>query len=155
VTFDVWDRLKLIGFSEKGSRIEYRCAPGKHLFLAQGEGAKAIDAELEARKTYYVWVTPRMGVLYATVGFTPVTKDSELAPKLWKELAKSKRRELIAEMAAPYEKDHREDIRKLIQEFEGERKDEVLKLRPEDGYSQDLSDIKRSKRREGDEKIEP
>jgi hypothetical protein len=139
VTFDVWDRLKLIGFAERGSSFEVRCAPGKHLFLAQGENAAAIDAELGAGKTYYVWVTPRLGVLYAAVGLTPLTKDSDLAPKVWKELAKTQRRELIPDLAAEYEKSHREDVRKLLEEFEGERKEEMLKLRPEDGYTEELS----------------
>jgi hypothetical protein len=134
VTFDVWDRTKLIGFAEKGCRFEYRCAPGKHLFLAQGEDTKALDADLAASKTYYVWVTPRMGVLYATVGFTPVTRDSEVAPKVWKALAKSKHRELNPELALPFEKENQAAIRKLMEEFEGARKEEVLKLTPEDGY---------------------
>jgi len=156
VTFDVWDRLTLVGFAEKGSSFEYRCPPGKHLFLAQDENAAAIDAELEARKTYYVWITPRMGVLYAAVGFTPLTKESDLAPRVWKELPKSKRRELIPELAAEYEKRHREDVRKLLEEFEGERQQEMLKLRPEDGYSEDFSGDGRFKAKKApDEVVEP
>jgi hypothetical protein len=155
ITFDVWDRMKLIGVAEKGCRFEYRCAPGKHLFLAQGEDVKAVEADLAASKTYYVWVTPRMGVLYATVGFTPVTRDSEVAPKVWKALAKSKYRELDPELALPFEKENQEAIRKLMEEFEGARKEEVLKLTPEDGYPQAPTGEKKPKKSEKPQEIEP
>jgi hypothetical protein len=155
ITFDVWDRLKLIGFSEKGSSFEYRCAPGKHLFIAQGENAAAIDADLDPGKTYYVWVTPRMGILYAAVGFTPLTKDSTLAPKVWKELAKTKHRELIPEAAAEYERTHREDVRKLLEEFEGERKQEMLKLLPQDGTSGNPSGRRIEERKTREKVVDP
>jgi hypothetical protein len=155
VTFDVWDRTKLIGFAEKGCRFEYRCAPGKHLFLAQGEDTKAVAADLAASKTYYVWVTPRMGVFYAAVGFTPVTRDSEVAPKVWKALAKSTYRELDPEAALPFEKGNQAAIRKLMEEFEGARKEEVLKLAPEDGYPQAATGEKKPQKREKPPEIEP
>lgn len=152
VNFDVWDGLKLIGFSEKGSFFEYRCAPGTHLFLARGESAKAIDAELEGGKTYYVWVTPRMGLLYAAVGFTPVNKGSNLEPTVWKALLKSKCRELVPEAAAPYEKGQQQAIRKLVEEFERQRED-VLLLRPEDGQSREASEVTRFRSGKGREKV--
>lgn len=155
VTFDVWDRLQLIGIAEKGCRFEYRCAPGKHLFMAQGEGVKAVDADLAAGKIYYVWVTPRMGVLYATVGFTPVTRNSEVAPKVWKALAKSKYRQLDPEAAAVFERENREAIRKLLEEFEGPRHEEMLKLAPEDGYPQVPAGEKKTKMLEEPSDIEP
>src|SRR5689334_16950186 len=82
VTFSLWDGVRLIGFAESGSYFEYRCSPGKHLFIAEAEGDKAVDADLSARKTYYIWVTPRMGVLSANVGLTPVNQASDLMPKI-------------------------------------------------------------------------
>jgi hypothetical protein len=133
VTFDVWDSLKLIGFAENGSYFEYRCSPGKHLFLAEAESDKAIDADLASRKTYYVWVTPRMGVFSANLGLTPVNKDSELMPKVEKALEKNKCRELIPDIGAEYQDRYRERMQKLKETFEGERKEKTLKLLPEDG----------------------
>ena len=131
--FGLWDGAKLIGFAENGSHFEYRCSPGKHLFIAEAESDKAIDADLSARKTYYVWVTPRMGFAAANVGLTPVNEESNLMPKLEKALAESKCRELIPELAAEYQEKHRERIQKLQEEFGGDRKESALKLRPQDG----------------------
>ena len=133
VTFSLWDGPKLIGFAESGTYFEYRCNPGKHLFIAEAESDKAVDAELGAKKTYYVWVTPRMGFASANVGLTPVNKDSELMPKVEKALGKNKCRELIPELAAEYEKRYREDMQKIKEEFEGGQRKSVLKLVLEDG----------------------
>ena len=133
VTFDVWDGSTLIGFAESGTYFEYRCTPGKHLFLAEGESDKAIDADLAPRKTYYVWVTPRMGFMTANVGFTPVTKDSELVPKLEKALMKNKCRELIPEKWTEYQDRHREQMEKLKAQWSGASQEKALKLVPEDG----------------------
>jgi hypothetical protein len=133
VTFSLWDGARLIGFAESGTYFEYRCSPGKHLFVAEAESDKAIDADLSARKTYYVWVTPRMGFMTANVGLTPVNQDSELVPKLEKALSKNKCRELIPELVEDYEKRYRERMQKVKEEFEGARNESALKLRPEDG----------------------
>ncbi len=133
VTFSVWDGLQLIGFAESGSYFEYRCSPGKHLFIAEAESDKAVDADLGAKKTYYVWVTPRMGVVSASVGLTPVNQESDLLPKLEKALKKGKCRELIPEIVAEYQERCRERMQKLKEEFEGPRKGDALRLLPEDG----------------------
>ena len=133
VTFSLWDGAKLIGFAESGSYFEYRCSPGKHLFIAEAESDKAIDADLGARKTYYVWVTPRMGFMSANVGLTPVNQDSELMPKVEKALSKNQCRELIPELVEKYESRYREQMQKIKEEFEGARAEKAMKLRPEDG----------------------
>jgi len=133
LTFSLWDGTKLMGFAASGSHFEYRCSPGKHLFLAEAESDKAIDADLGGRKTYYVWVTPRMGFLTANVGLTPVKQESELSPKVEKALSTSSCRELIPEAGAKYEERYRGRMQKVKEKFEGPRKDDALKLLPEDG----------------------
>jgi hypothetical protein len=130
LTFSLWDGPKLIGFAESGSYFEYRCSPGKHLFVAEDEGDKAIDADLSAQKTYYIWVTPRFG---ATVGLTPVNKDSELLPKVEKALGKNQCRELIPELVSEYQDRYREQMQKIKEEFEGGQRRSILKLLQEDG----------------------
>jgi len=74
-----------------------------------------------------------MGLFSANIGFTPVTKDSELVPKLVKALLKNKCRELIPESGADYQKRNQGKMQKLKDEFGAPALERALKLVPEDG----------------------
>ena len=56
----------------------HKTAPGKHFYLVGGESSELLEADLEGGKTYFVYVSPRMGFWKARFVFVPVTdKDLE------------------------------------------------------------------------------
>ena len=66
---------KLAGIVAAKKKVAYRIAPGNHLFMVVGESADFMSAELEANKTYYALVTPRMGMWKARFSLRPVHAD--------------------------------------------------------------------------------
>lgn len=72
----VHDEGRLLGYTETDCYFEVRCAPGKHLFAAVGEGEALVEADLAPGKTYYIRATSKFGILYSRPGFAPVGKES-------------------------------------------------------------------------------
>lgn len=79
--FEVRDHHpSLIGIVAAKTKVGYKVEPGKRLFMAIGESADFLTAELEPNRTYYVQVTPRMGLWKARFSLDPVRKaDLETA----------------------------------------------------------------------------
>lgn len=71
----VYDDEKFIGMVPYQSKLAYMAEPGEHRFMVVSEAADFMKAELEAGKTYYALVTPRMGVWRARFSLAPVTGD--------------------------------------------------------------------------------
>lgn len=65
----------LIGIVSAKTKIAYKVEPGEHLFMVIGESADFMRATLDAGKTYYSLVTPRMGVWKARFSFNPIHKN--------------------------------------------------------------------------------
>jgi hypothetical protein len=116
------DDGKLMGFAESGCYFEYRCPPGKHLFLTWGEGEAFIDADLAPGKTYYVRCFARFGVLAPRPQFKPVVPGTEEWSKLDEELKDLKPRELDAAKAEAFEEAKEERARKAKQSHDDGRK---------------------------------
>jgi len=66
------DHPSLVGIVAAKKKVSYELEPGKHLFMVIGESADFMSAELEANKTYYALVTPRMGVWKARFSLMPI-----------------------------------------------------------------------------------
>jgi len=66
------DNPSLVGIVAAKKKLSYSVEPGKHLFMVVGESADFMYAELQADKTYYALVTPRMGVWKARFSLKPV-----------------------------------------------------------------------------------
>lgn len=74
--FDVTtDKNVLIGVVSSKTKVAYQVSPGEHLFMVVGESADFMKADIEAGKTYYAAVTPRMGVWKARFSLRPVTRN--------------------------------------------------------------------------------
>jgi hypothetical protein len=82
INFQIWDSDHFVGLSQAKSYFAYECDAGKHLFMGIAENKLALDADLEAGKTYYVGTNVRMGAWKARMDFTPVTRGSELWDKV-------------------------------------------------------------------------
>jgi hypothetical protein len=66
---------RFIGIVQRGNKVAYQAEPGAHRFMVIAENADFMDATLEAGKTYYVLVSPRMGVWKARFSLLPVHND--------------------------------------------------------------------------------
>ncbi len=62
----------MVGIVSSGTKVAYRTPPGEHMFMVVSESADFLRATLDAGKTYYVLVTPRMGVWRARFSLKPV-----------------------------------------------------------------------------------
>jgi hypothetical protein len=123
---------KLLGFTETDRYFEYRCPPGRHLFVTWGEGEAYIEAELEGGKTYFIRAYSKFGVLSARPGFAPVARDSEHWEEIDEVLPNLKCRELDPPKAAEYELRKVDHLRKTLASYE-EGKKKPRFLTPQDG----------------------
>lgn len=64
-----------VGISSTNTKIAYQSPPGQRRFMVVSEAADFLRATLDAGKTYYVLVTPRMGVWKARFSLKAVTAD--------------------------------------------------------------------------------
>jgi hypothetical protein len=128
---------KLLGFTETDRYFEYRCPPGRHLFVTWAEGEAFIEADLEAGRTYFIRAYSKFGVLAPRPGFAPVGQGSENWDKLDEILSPLQCRELDPTKAAEYEQQKEEQFRKTLARYE-EGKKESRHLAPGDGKA-DLS----------------
>jgi hypothetical protein len=74
------DNPELIGIVAAKKKVAYNIEPGEHLFMVIGESADFMKADVLPGKTYYVLVSPRMGMWKARFSLKPVHRD-ELDPE--------------------------------------------------------------------------
>jgi hypothetical protein len=134
VNFQIWDRDHFVGLSQAKSYFAYECDPGKHLFFGFAENKVAIEADLEAGKSYYIGTNVRMGAWKARMDFTPVTRGSQL----WGQVEEYKKSlNFVAareEERAKWEAAKKQEAQKFIDYFSaGEGRSQVLRLNKEDG----------------------
>lgn len=67
---------QFIGIVSANTKVAYQAEPGKHLFMVIGENADFVNATLDAGKTYYILVSPRMGMWKARFSLLPIHDDT-------------------------------------------------------------------------------
>ena len=84
--FDVTTKEnQLVGIISAKKKVAYRAKPGKYMFMVLGESADFMQAELEAGKTYYSTINPRMGAWKARFSLGAIHKDIDQAKlNAWK-----------------------------------------------------------------------
>ncbi|MBV8878939.1 MAG: hypothetical protein JO332_03135, partial [Planctomycetaceae bacterium] len=112
------DSGKLLGFTETDCYFEYRCEPGRHLFLTWGEGEAFIEAELAPGKTYFLQAWSKFGLVRSRPGFAPVAPGSDSFRELQKRWPELTCRELNPEKGADYERSRAEKVKEAKSEFE-------------------------------------
>jgi hypothetical protein len=65
-------------------KLAYQAEPGHHRFMVIAENADFLDADLEAGKTYYVLIKPRMGVWKARFSLIPIHAGADAEYSLQK-----------------------------------------------------------------------
>ena len=138
IHFQIWENYQLIGLSQAKSYFAYESDPGKHLFIGRAENKRAVEADLEAGKTYYILTQAKAGGWKARMAFIPVTRGSEYWDKV--ELYKRKLNYVVLkkEVAEQWEAKRKGDINTELNEIisyiktpEGQKY--VVKLNKEDG----------------------
>jgi len=66
------EQPSLVGIVAAKAKVGYQVEPGKHLFMAIGETADFMDANLLPDQAYYARVAPRMGMWKARFALEPV-----------------------------------------------------------------------------------
>ncbi len=80
--FDVQNNTpKLVGIVAAKKKVAYEVDAGEHLFMVVGENADFMSASLEANKTYYALVTPRMGIWKARFALKAVGQNELNTPE--------------------------------------------------------------------------
>ncbi len=72
IAVDVWDGANYLGSLSAGSLIQHEVAPGKHLFLANGENWSYASGEFQAGKSYVLKVNIFPGVMAGRVALGTV-----------------------------------------------------------------------------------
>lgn len=65
---------EILGIVAAKKKMSYDLIPGNYIFMVLGESADFMYAEIEANKTYYVDITPRMGVWKARFSLKPISR---------------------------------------------------------------------------------
>ena len=75
--YDITDNSDVfIGILSGKTKVAHLTGPGEKLFMVIGENADFMKATLEAGKTYYALVSPRVGVWKARFSLLPIHKDT-------------------------------------------------------------------------------
>jgi len=75
------DNPELVGLVANDTKQAYEVNPGRHLFMVVSESADYLSADLAPNRTYYVFVTPRMGAFRARFSLAAVTRGGDLAQR--------------------------------------------------------------------------
>lgn len=72
------DNPELVGLVASNTKVAYDVDPGKRLFMVISETADYMSADLAPNRTYYAFVTPRMGVWRARFSLAAVNKSGNM-----------------------------------------------------------------------------
>ena len=67
---------RFIGIVSAKTKTAYLTEPGRKTFMVVAENADFMEATLDAGKTYYALVSPRMGVVSARFSLLPIHNDT-------------------------------------------------------------------------------
>jgi len=70
-------KLSYVAIVSARAKYLHRTTPGRHLFMLSGESSDMLEAHMEAGKTYYVYITPGLGIFKARFYFKLVTDTSD------------------------------------------------------------------------------
>lgn len=68
-------KQEFIGIVSTGTKVAYNAEPGERLFMVVGENADFMIARMDANKTYYALVSPRIGMWKARFSLLPIHND--------------------------------------------------------------------------------
>lgn len=95
--FDVTDGTpRFVAIMSAGTKFAHTAEPGKRMYMVVGEAANFVDADLRDGHTYFLRVSPRIGLWKARFDFEVVNHTDkklaeELKPLTWKDNSQAAR----------------------------------------------------------------
>jgi hypothetical protein len=128
----LWDGGVLIGNIGSGNSVAYVCDPGQHYFLNRSfDQLSAVEATLLGDQTYDFWIDPG-AYIAPTLKIKPVKPGTKERAKV-SEWVTENRWVTRDASAAEHERQEREAVQKLIQDFvSGPKKHQLEHLAAED-----------------------
>ena len=77
-------KLEYVAVISAGTKFAHVTTPGKHIYMTGAENSELMEVTMEGGKTYYAYISPRIGWWKARFVFMPVTKE-ELSSSGFKE----------------------------------------------------------------------
>ncbi len=71
------DNPELVGLVASNTKVAYEVDAGRRLFMVISESADYMSADLAPNRTYYAFVTPRMGAFRARFSLAAVNRDGK------------------------------------------------------------------------------
>ena len=130
----VFDRATLIGNTLGGSRFQYVCDPGEHVFISKKDSVYVVQAQLQEGKVYDIVIDISMGFWQMNVHIHALKKDD---PRRGEIAGWEKKERLLVPVrsddAAGYDKKRQPDLQEIQADFlGGSKSDRVVKLAPDD-----------------------
>ena len=75
------DNPQLVGLVANDTKQGYEVNPGRHVFMVVSESADYLSADLAPNRTYYAFVTPRMGAFRARFSLAAVHRGGDLSKR--------------------------------------------------------------------------
>lgn len=136
--FEIKDNTpKIVGIVAAKKKMSYDLTPGNYIFMVVGESADFMYAEVEANKTYYASITPRMGVWKARFSLEAISLNKNNTKEFKKELD-------ACELVIPNEstffwaRDNQESIQSKYTEYYEKWMSKDISLRPKLLYSEGI-----------------
>lgn len=133
--FEIKDNTpKIVGIVAAKKKMSYDLTPGNYIFMVVGESADFMYAEVEANKTYYASIIPRMGVWKARFSLEAISLNKNNTKEFKKELD-------ACELVIPNEstffwaRDNQESIQSKYTEYYEKWMNKDISLRPKLLYS--------------------
>ena len=70
-------KMSFVAIMSSGTKYLHRTTPGKHLYVVGGESSELLEANMERGKTYYTYISPRLGFMKARFVFVPVPDTAD------------------------------------------------------------------------------
>ena len=132
IKFGTWDGDKFMGILTARSYIQYKAAPGEHLFMARAENWSGVNASLQAGRHYFIIARPQMGAWKARVNLDPVSKDEYNATQIDNWLARLNPIGVIPETIDAYVNPRLAQVKVAVKNFKNGQA-AATTLNPEDG----------------------
>lgn len=123
LSFEYFHYDKYIGIFKGTNYMRYECDPGEQLLWASSENKEFLDCNLEAGKTYVVFVTAVSGMGKARVKLKPITeKDTEAFKEAKKTIMSKPPVEMKEEVILEKNERLKEFIANKLEQYENEWK---------------------------------
>lgn len=133
IQFGIWDGEEFVGVLSSGKSIQYKAAPGEHIFFGRAENWACVKANVEAGKSYFILAKPIMGLMKARVSLDPLNKGDETPAQVMKWAKELERQTVIPAERDGYIKPRLKEVKAALKNYQ-DGKVEFLVLEASDNW---------------------